>query len=397
MRATPLPARALLSRAEWLELGVSTQRLKGDDLVAPFPGFLTPSRSPATVNTMCEVLQERALPGAVISHSTAAALLGIAIPWWIDDGIGSLASASYSLDGRRTIPSTLPLPDPPSGTSGDGLSTWQRDRLNSGLPLSRIDLALGEPEVEQTLTRVPVIHCSVTPEVRRSLGPGVRVHRTPPRPAFRQHGVVVSHPYVVLLELASMLSYDDLVIAVDSLIARRPPMTGASIEAIERTIEKHPGSHGIDALRRALRDARPGTDSPGETRTRLLLQRAGFPEPVINLPVKIPKVAAPRLLDLAYPDLKIAVEYDGDYHRQTRGQWSEDQGRRDTLASLGWDIRIVTGNDITRPARILTALHRSWSRAGATPPPVSNWEGQAERELARPLGPPSTGRGLKRQ
>src|SRR5699024_10531309 len=39
MRATALPPGALLSRAHWRALGVSTRRLAGPELVTGFPGF----------------------------------------------------------------------------------------------------------------------------------------------------------------------------------------------------------------------------------------------------------------------------------------------------------------------------------------------------------------------
>ena len=110
MRATPLPPGALLSREEWRALGVSAQRLAGPVLITVFRGFSTPTSAPASVNTMCRVLQRRVLPGAVISHTTAAAILGIAIPWWVDREMGVLSSASYQFDGKRVVPSTPPVP-----------------------------------------------------------------------------------------------------------------------------------------------------------------------------------------------------------------------------------------------------------------------------------------------
>src|SRR5699024_4047588 len=109
IRATPLPPRALLSRAEWRRRGVSTNRLAGPDLVTVFRGFSTPAVDPTTVNAMCRVLQQQVIPGAVISHTTAAALLRIALPWWVDGDIGALSSAAYRHRRAVIVPSTLPL------------------------------------------------------------------------------------------------------------------------------------------------------------------------------------------------------------------------------------------------------------------------------------------------
>src|SRR5699024_11185165 len=110
MRATPLPPRSLFSRAQWRERGVSTRRLKRPELTTLFRGYSTPTAAPASVNTMCKVLQQQVAPEAVVSHSTAAALLGIALPWWVDNGIGALASAAYGDGPGFTVPSTLPQP-----------------------------------------------------------------------------------------------------------------------------------------------------------------------------------------------------------------------------------------------------------------------------------------------
>lgn len=391
MRATPLPPGALLSRAEWRARGVSSQRLAGPSLTTVFRGFSTPASTPATLNTMCHVLQNEVLPGTVISHSTAAAILGIAIPWWVDRELGLLSAAAYLLDGSRTVPSTLPLPSHQNRDSDtDGIGEIWATRAESGLTLDRGGMRAGPPTASRPLQEVPLLHCRLGPGPQRSAGRNVVVHRTSPRPSFTFRGLELSHPYVVLLELASMLDHDDVVIAVDSLLSRTPPLKGACLDTIRSAVDSYGARWGAPALRRALQDARPNTDSPGETRTRLLLARAGFPEPVINLPVWDPDAARTRYLDLAYPELMIAVEYDGDYHRVSRRQWRLDQARRDSLRSLGWDLRVLTGLDIKRPRRALDALHRSFVHAGSRAPSPSNWTGRTGAQLGRSLHPPTT-------
>lgn len=388
MRATPLPPRALLSRTEWRSRGVSSKRLAGPALTRIFHGFSTPTDAPATVNTMCRVLQESVVPGAVISHTTAAALMGIALPWWIEDGFGALTSAAYLDDDVLTIPSTLPLPPHHEGKQRHETPPAWAERWESGLPLRGSGLPFGPPEVSRPLQDPPMLHLRRAPGHRRTAGPHVTVHRTSDRPAFSYRGLELSHPYIVLLELASMLEHDDLVIAIDSLIARDPRLRGPSLEGLVSAAESYGALWGISALRKALRHARPDTDSPGETRTRLLLMRAGFPEPIINHPVPDPDSPTTRYLDLAYPELKIAVEYDGDYHRRSKEQWRKDEARRDSLASAGWTIRTLTGRDIKAPTRLLSALRRSFDTAGGQTPPESNWTGRAGARLGRSLAPP---------
>src|SRR5699024_6008158 len=133
----------------------------------------------------------------------------------------------------------------------------------------------------------------------------------------------------------------------------------------------------------------PHTDSPGETRSRLLLLRAGFPEPVINFAVQETDTGTTRYLDLAYPELGIAVEYDGDYHRRDQAQWCADQARKDSLESLGWKLITWTAADIKSPQRALTALRRRFQAVGSSAPPVSNWSGSNGRRLGRSMRPPT--------
>lgn len=368
---------------------MSRSRLAGPELVKVFRGFSTPRAAPATINTMCEVLQQEILPGAVISHTTAAALIGIALPWWVDRGIGTLAGATYEWDGRRHLPSTLPAEPDDASTSLDTSTlsaSWQK-QVESGLPLLASS-TFGAPSKQRELTTPPRLHCRLTSNTRRTAGPNVVVHRMTSRARFPANGIELSHPYAVLLELATMLDHDDLVIAIDSLVSRTPPLGRTSVEKISKVADIYDGAWGAPALRRAVKDARANTDSPGETRTRLLLRRAGFPEPVLNHPVEDPDSDGTRYIDLAYPDLKIGIEYDGDYHRQTTTQRRKDQARLDSLASIGWNIRSLNAEDIKKPGRFLEALRRTFLTARADAPPSSNWSGRTEKSLGRSLRPP---------
>lgn len=337
--------------------------MAGDDLVTVLPRYLTPASEPTTVNEMCRVLQEHVLPGAVISHTTAALLLGIPIPWWEDRRIGLLASgATPRRTGGLTIPSTLPLPVAP-------------------------DSPPSTPRRFEKLTTPPLLHCRVAATAPHRAGPHVVVHRKAPSPTFTHEGLTLSHPVVVLLELATVLEHDDIVIALDSFARRRPrfPFRGMTLERVAREVARCDEMAGVPALRWGLIDARPNTDSPGETRTRLLLRRAGYPEPTLNAPVMDPDTGRPRYIDLSYPELRIGVEYDGDGHRTTKEQWREDHRRQDSLESVGWKIRRLTSPDIAKPGRFLSALRRSFVAAGGSAPPESRWTGAAEAELTRPV------------
>jgi len=43
-------------------------------------------------------------------------------------------------------------------------------------------------------------------------------------------------------------------------------------------------------------------------------------------------------VDLAYPHLRIAIEYEGDQHRTDPRQWQRDIEKHELLADLGWRV-----------------------------------------------------------
>lgn len=336
---------------------------------------------------------EPGAPLAVISHTTAAALLGIPVPWWVDGRVGLLAGATYvDAAGQTLIPSTLPsstgsTPGGSTPRAGEDLpGAGHSGVLSRRTPVAPQSGIWPRQSIDryERLVAPPTLHCRVPGSSTGSAGPHVIVHRKGPAATVTWRGLVLSHPHVVLLELATLLDHDEIVAAVDRLIGRNPPLPGITLSTISHAVTSFRGLPGAPALRRALGDARPGTDSPGESRARLLLMRAGFPEPTPNLQVLDPDTGRPRYIDLAYPDQRIGVEYDGLHHQVNAGQWREDHARRDSLASIGWTLRFLNANDIASPTRFLSALRRSFLHVGAAAPPESNWAGAAGHALARP-------------
>lgn len=108
-----------------------------------------------------------------------------------------------------------------------------------------------------------------------------------------------------------------------------------------------------------------------ETRLRLLLVLAGLPEPVVNHIEYAGDGRWLRRFDLSYPDLKVAVEYDGRQHAESRRQWERDVERREELDTDGWRLVVVLSKGIYRePAttldRVVVALRGAGSAARVT-------------------------------
>lgn len=349
-RASARPSslgRLVLSREALLDRGVTSRRLASSEFTRVFPGFYTLTEVPAGVRQMCHVLQTQVLPGVVLSHTTAAALMGIALP-----------------------------------ASADGGIAFHLPRVQPG----RIDSRTGAAVPRNPLQ--PPLHVRVPAPHHPAAGPRVRVHRGTPELRLQHDGFLVSHPLEVLWELAGLLGHSDLVAAVDSILSPRARQLGGGRHLLTRAaIREHvaaapAGRRGSRALRRALSDAREGVESPAETYARLLIVAAGFPEPTVNLPVLDVLSGKIRRIDGAYEAQRVGIEFDGDVHRTGRSVWREDEKRRDGLAASGWLLRRMTGADLVHPDEFLTRLHRSCTERGVPVPPVGSWRGRVLLEGA---------------
>jgi hypothetical protein len=92
-----------------------------------------------------------------------------------------------------------------------------------------------------------------------------------------------------------------------------------------------------------LDDIEPKSESPMETRTRLAIVDGGNPRPHAQVLVCDEAGGFIARADLGYPELKIAVEYDGALHwRQRR----DDDRRRDLMRDAGWIVIVFSADDI---------------------------------------------------
>ncbi len=154
---------------------------------------------------------------------------------------------------------------------------------------------------------------------------------------------------------------DDLVeavVAVDAL-ANRGRFAPAEVLHLAG---RYPRARGRRRLGRvvALADARAG--SPMETRLRLLLVLGGLPTPQVQWAVQDERRRRAVWLDLAYPERRIGIEYDGDDHVRP-GRVLQDIGRGTDLVDQGWHLYRFTKRDIYGdPAEIVAKIDRALRR-----------------------------------
>ncbi|WP_406047549.1 DUF559 domain-containing protein [Kribbella sp. NBC_00889] len=177
----------------------------------------------------------------------------------------------------------------------------------------------------------------VVPRVR-----GLRVHEIRNLEGVPALGVPVTPPERTFLDLASYSDLTELVTAGDALVRRTNVDPARLIESATAAV----GLRGIRLARRAATLVRPGVDSPMESRLRLLLVLDGLPEPEVGRVVLDSDGGWLAQPDLCYPELKIAIEYDGRHHAQDIGQWRRDIRRRENLEREGWLVRVITAHDL---------------------------------------------------
>jgi len=125
---------------------------------------------------------------------------------------------------------------------------------------------------------------------------------------------------------------------------------------------------GVRVARRAVAYVRVGVDSAMESRLRMLLVLAGFPEPEVNVILRNLSGDWSRRFDMCYLALKLIIEYDGEQHGDL-DQRDSDIHRREELERLGYTLVQVTSLGIYRdPARTLRRVADALREAGGHAP-----------------------------
>jgi very-short-patch-repair endonuclease len=93
-----------------------------------------------------------------------------------------------------------------------------------------------------------------------------------------------------------------------------------------------------------------------ESVLRWLVHEAGLPAPVVQYDMRD---ASGRFLgrgDLAWPEHRVLVEFDGDVHRERR-VFVQDLRRQNSLVVDRWTILRFSGADVYgRPAQVLSEI-----------------------------------------
>jgi hypothetical protein len=186
-------------------------------------------------------------------------------------------------------------------------------------------------------------------------------------------GIPVTTPERTWLDMAEMLSVDELVAMGDSCVrVPRAELEGramphCAIADLQRMIYRHKGKRGIRKAKEAIRLIRVGADSPQETLLRLAIVRAGLPEPELNVPIITEDGIRHHEPDLSYRRYRIGIEYEGEHHGEEL-QIVRDIARSERYAELGWtEVRISKRHMFNDAKAAVSKVRTELVRAGWRP------------------------------
>jgi hypothetical protein len=197
------------------------------------------------------------------------------------------------------------------------------------------------------------------PRWRRARHDGLVVHEQKaldPADCTIVDGIPVTGPDLTLLGIAATCTPSVLEMALDRA-ENDGLVTPSSVRSLLRRMAR-PGRPGIVALRTLLDSRSPEDGIPASERETMLrqgLRAHGLPEPTLQHRIEKGGVFLGRV-DAAYPDARIAIEYDSYEFHGGRLALVRDSERRTKLLAAGWhpftatDVELKSGCRTLAPA-----------------------------------------------
>lgn len=247
------------------------------------------------------------------------------------------ACASLAVDHRLRARAAVRLLLPGAVLSG-----------RSAAVLWGVDLAGPDDDVE----------CTVPLTCRAGTAQGVRVTRRtlPPEDVITRGGGRVTTPLRTALDLARIQPLEEAVVALDQFLrVRRLSFADLRIAAAQLT------GPGCRRVRQAVAEADGLAQSPQETRLRLRLHDSALPRPVAQYDVRDARGFV-ACVDFAWPEARVAVEYDGWWHGQPQNV-PKDRRRLNRLTAAGWTVIFATAEDVDDPVQLLARIGAALARS----------------------------------
>lgn len=225
-----------------------------------------------------------------------------------------------------------------------------------------------------TLLRLPVwkarldrVHVARTDAGRGRRSTGVQIHKGQGQGAYGAvDGMACVRPALAVLGTAMLCGVEAGLIAADAALAATL-VTRQELDSWLARLVRHP----------SLRDARATIDmadarseSPGESRTRLLLRSLALGNAVPQVEIHDADGRLVGRVDFLYERQRTIVEFDGLVkYGDVDGRQAlvAEKRREDRLRDLGYQVVRVTWHELERPGILQRRIQAAFARAAATP------------------------------
>jgi hypothetical protein len=190
---------------------------------------------------------------------------------------------------------------------------------------------------------------------------GLVVHRREGAPLTIVDGRPVTAPAWTAVEVARGLRRPRALATLDAALRSR---TCVRTE-LWRAACRQAGRRGIVAVRDLIPLADGLAESPMESELRLIVLDAGLPTPTLQYEV-VDGNGELRRLDLAWPEHRVAAEYDGVPWHSGADALRRDRVRHVALQDVGWVAIPAMFDDVRyRPADLVARINHQISRSHA--------------------------------
>jgi hypothetical protein len=230
---------------------------------------------------------------------------------------------------------------------------YGRGELTTDLRLRGLDLAAGQTVAVCLSTaaaaygfdteRQPDLHVLNPGGAQLRSTDGLVVHRRAGAPLTWAAGRPATTPAWTAIEVSRALRRPRALATLDAALRSGTCRRADLLHAVDL----QSGRRGIVTAREMLSLASPLAESPMESEARLVMIDGGLPAPVLQYDVVD---CSGRLwrLDFAWPDYRVAAEYDGVEWHSGPEAFRRDRTRSAALQDLGWVVVPMIADDVRR-------------------------------------------------
>lgn len=190
---------------------------------------------------------------------------------------------------------------------------------------------------------------------------GLVVHRRSGAPLTVLADRPLTTPAWTAIEVARALSRPRALATLDAALRSGTCSRGELLNAAGQ----QSGRRGIVVVRELLALAAAEAESPMESEARLVMIDGGLPTPTLQYEV-VDMTGRTWRLDFAWPECRVAVEYDGVAWHSGAESFFRDRRRTAALQDVGWVVVVIVAEDVRRrPWELLRRIEAQLKRARA--------------------------------